>query len=103
MFHETIWFLRGDTNIKYLEDNNCPIWRPDAFQANLPGMQKEGIFPEARKYSADWDKTVKEYGRVKEDPPKDGEMQVYFWEAGGDGNILIMRRGCLLRLTRWGK
>jgi thymidylate synthase len=41
MFHETIWFLRGDTNIKYLEDNNCPIWRPDAFQANLPGCRKK--------------------------------------------------------------
>lgn len=70
MFHETVWFLRGDTNIKYLEDNNCPIWRPDAFQANLPGMQKEGIFPEGLvKYSADWDKAMKEYGqRVKEDP-----------------------------------
>jgi len=70
MFHETIWFLRGDTNIKYLEDNNSPIWRPDAFQDNLPGMQKEGIFPkEIVKYSPDWDKAMKEYGqRIKEDP-----------------------------------
>jgi thymidylate synthase len=70
MFHETIWFLRGDTNIKYLEDNNAPIWRPDAFQGNLPGMQKEGIIPEGiTKYSPDWDKAMEEYGqRIKEDP-----------------------------------
>src|SRR5512142_3472931 len=70
MFHETIWFLRGDTNIKYLEDNNAPIWRPDAFQDNLPGMQKEGIFPKSLvKYSPDWDKAMAEYGqRIKEDP-----------------------------------
>jgi thymidylate synthase len=70
MFHETIWFLRGDTNIKYLEYNNAPIWRPDAFQGNLPGMQKEGIFPEnIEKYSPDWDKAMAEYGqRIKEDP-----------------------------------
>jgi thymidylate synthase len=70
MFHETIWFLRGDTNIKYLEDNNAPIWRPDAFQDNLPGMQKEGIFPEGIvKYTPDWDKAMEEYGqRIKEDP-----------------------------------
>ena len=70
MFHETIWFLRGDTNIKYLEDNNAPVWRPDAFQGNLPGMQKEGIFPEGiAKYSPDWDKAMEEYGqRIKEDP-----------------------------------
>ncbi len=69
MFHETIWFLRGDTNIKYLEDNNSPIWRPDAFQGNLPGMIKEGIFPEGLvKYSPDWDKAMAEYGqRIKED------------------------------------
>ncbi len=69
MFHETIWFLRGDTNIKYLEDNDSPIWRPDAFQDNLPRMQKEGIFPEGLvKYSPDWDKAMAEYGqRIKED------------------------------------
>jgi len=45
---ELLWFLRGDTSIKYLLDNDCHIWDGDAYKNYLiedakilPNMSKE--------------------------------------------------------------
>ncbi len=67
--HELLWFMRGDTNIKYLVDNNVVIWIRDAFNHNLEAMACEGIFSRnMEKYSSDWWKGMEEYEqRVKED------------------------------------
>jgi thymidylate synthase len=41
MVTELLWFLRGDTNIKYLVDNNCHIWDGDCYKSYATSHIKE--------------------------------------------------------------
>ena len=43
MVTELLWFLRGDTNIKYLVDNDCHIWDGDAYKAYLKKYEKDKL------------------------------------------------------------
>ena len=38
---ELLWFLRGDTNIKFLVDNNCHIWDGDAYKNYVKAAEME--------------------------------------------------------------
>lgn len=53
---ELIWFLRGDTNIKYLVENGCNIWNGDAY----------------KNYEKSWQETFDKFtpAEIKEKAPK---------------------------------
>jgi len=52
MVTELKWFLRGDTNIKYLLQNNCHIWNGDAYKSYISkhpwGVEKEEFIETVR-------------------------------------------------------
>jgi thymidylate synthase len=59
---ELILFLRGDTNIKYLVDNDINIWNKDAYNCYLEQVKKAGLAPndEVVLVYDDWLKEIKE-------------------------------------------
>ena len=57
IIHELLWFVRGDTNIKYLVDNNVGIWNEWPFQNYL---NKNG-FADLEKHSCEWEERLDEF------------------------------------------
>jgi thymidylate synthase len=58
IIHELIWFLKGESNIKYLVDNGVHIWNDWPFQKYLEENSLDEEFP---KYSPQWQEKMKEY------------------------------------------
>jgi len=66
---ELLWFLRGDTNIKYLVDNDCHIWDGDAYknyvnsdEVRWPKSKED--FIEHIKNDKEWEKKWGELGPI---------------------------------------
>jgi thymidylate synthase len=87
MMTELKWFLKGDTNIKYLVDNNCHIWDGDAYKAYCKAhpseyhddmfTQKEFIqhIKEDESFAYSWGKLGPIYGKQwREWSPVAGEI-----------------------------
>jgi thymidylate synthase len=54
MVTELLWFLRGDTNIKFLVDNGCHIWDGDAYKNYLHKVIRDkDIVQYLKSYSKD--------------------------------------------------
>jgi thymidylate synthase len=68
MVTELLWFLRGDTNIKYLVDNGCHIWDGDAYKNYEKNIKIDGIQnPNDIKWNIDEPKNPKLYPLTKEE------------------------------------
>lgn len=63
--HELIWFIRGDTNIRYLVTNGVRIWNEWPFQHYL---RENGLADALPKHSPGWKEAMKEFvDRIKTD------------------------------------
>lgn len=82
IIHELIWFVRGDSNLKYLADNNVHIWDEWPYKAYLI----RNNIPVPTTGSEEWSKGIKEFiEKIKadEDFAKDygnlGPIYGYQW------------------------
>lgn len=65
IIHELLWFIKGETNIKYLVDNNVKIWNDWPFQSFLKQNNLEDKYP---KYSEEWHAEMKSFiSKIKND------------------------------------
>ena len=65
IIHELLWFVRGDTNIKYLVDNGVMIWNEWPFQRYL---REQGRDADLAMHSAEWqDELAVFVNRIRDD------------------------------------
>ena len=96
---ELLWFLRGDTNIKFLVDNGCHIWDGDAYR-NYEILMI-GNPPERILGKDEFIQKIKEDAKIEHSPftfaKKWGELGPVYgkqWRSWGTGeNVTIGHNG----------
>ena len=77
IIHELLWFMRGDTNLKYLADNNVHIWDEWPYKAYL--IKNKINVPKTE--SEEWNTGIKEFiEKIKTD-------EIFAKESGNLGPI----------------
>jgi thymidylate synthase len=83
MATELMWFLMGDTNIKYLVDNGCNIWNGDAYKSYV--NSNEVAWPMSQDIFIDMIRTDDEFAK------KWGELGPIYgkqWRSWGRKNVV---------------
>ena len=97
IIHELIWFIRGDTNISYLKDNNVSIWDEWADENGdlgpIYGKQwRRWITPEGRKL----DQLYDVISEIKNNP-NSRRMIVSAWNPSDVGSMALPPCHCLFQ------
>jgi thymidylate synthase len=81
IIYELIWLIKGDTNIKYLVDNNINIWTGDAYKNYNKNNSDLSIEEFINKIKSD-DMFAKEHGEL-------GPIYGSQWRKFGESKMVI--------------
>lgn len=77
---ELLWFLKGDTNIKYLIDNGCNIWNKDGYKFYLKNYELYPLGKDKMSFEEWLNKQKKGYSKHSGDL---GKIYGYQWRNFG--------------------